>query len=72
MVSMGLQVIQGPQVLQAILVQMVTTATTVRRALQAMLVQTVTLARQVIKAIKVSRVIRGTKVLTVSRPQIKV
>ena len=55
--------------LQAILVQM---ATTVRRALQAILVQTATLARRAIKAIKVTRVIRGTKVLTVSRPQIRV
>ena len=51
---------------QAILVQMATTATTVRRALQAILAQTATLARRAIKAIKV------TKVLTVSRPQIKV
>ena len=101
MVSMGSQVIQGPQVhgtlglpdvrvprvppvstakmvtvvpraLQAILVQTAMMATTVRRALQAILVQKATSDRRVIKAIKVTRAIRGTKVLTVSRPQIKV
>ena len=61
-----------PRALQAIPVQMATTATTVRRALQAILEPTVKMATTVRRGLLALTVKTVRTVSTVSRPQIKV